>query len=134
MSLLFPLRKQLLRFTLLAPPLVGGAIGFALVAIYPPRNPVDYWPATGSLSLGFAVVGLLLGFLTWLWMRGRVSALIAFSAIAIPFCSFGWFVNGKGGRWDVAWWFGLFGIITTVTFFIRSFALVGNDGERDRGV
>jgi len=122
----FPKRKHLPILAFVGLPLVGALVGAALAAIYPPRNPIDYWPTFGFLSVGFAVIGLLFGFLAWLWLRGRVSAVVAVSAIAIPLCSFGWFINGKGGRWDIAWWFGLFGIIATVAFFTRSLALIGN--------
>jgi len=130
----FPQRKDLPTVALVGLPLVGACVGVALGAVYPPRNPIDYWPTIGFLGAGFAVVGLLFGVLAWLWMRGRVSAVVALSAIAIPACAFGWFINGKGGRWDNAWWFGLVGFIACVLFFVRSADMIANrDGDARGG-
>ncbi len=79
---------------------------------------------------GLGVIGLLLGFLDGLWTRGRISFSIVFAAIAIPSCLFGWFISGKAGRWDVAWWFGLCGMMVMTVFFARAISRIGNrDGE-----
>ena len=130
---MFPNRKHFSTFALVGLPLVGTTVGVVLSAIYPPRNPIDYWPTVGFLGAGFAVVGLLFGALAWLWLRGRVSTVVALSAIAIPVCVFGWFINGKGGRWDNAWWFGLAGFIAFVLFFARSADSIANHNGDARG-
>ncbi|CAD71820.1 hypothetical protein-signal peptide and transmembrane prediction [Rhodopirellula baltica SH 1] len=131
---MFPKRKHLPTFAIVGLPLAGACVGAALSAIYPPRNPIDYWPTIGFLSVGFAVVGLLFGVLTWLWLRGRIPAVVALSAVAIPACAFGWFINGKGGNWDAAWWFGLVGFTALVLFFARSADLIARrDGDARGG-
>ena len=115
-------------------PLVGVAFGAALAISNPPQNPIDYWTDICFLGAGFGVVGLLLGFLAWLCLRDRIPSIVAIAAIAIPFCVFGWFINGKGGRWDTAWWFGLIGVIAFAFFFARSFDSIANrDGDARGG-
>lgn len=114
----------------MTPPLVGVAIGAAVATLSPPKHPDDRIFAWIVGAGGLGVIGLLFGLLAWLWLRGRITSLVALAAIAIPFCLFGWFINGKGGRWDIAWLFGLFGLIATVVFIARSFALIR---DRDGG-
>ena len=127
---MFPNRKHLPYIALVTPPLAGVAIGAAMATLFPPQHPHDRIFAWIVGAGGLGAIGLLFGFLAWLWLRGRITSLVAFAAIAIPFCLFAWFINGKGGRWDIAWWFGVLGVIATVAFFARSFALIG---DRDSG-
>lgn len=131
---MFPNRRHLPFIALLSPPLLGAAIGAALATLYPPRHPDDRVFAWIVAAGGLGVVGMLLGFLVWLWLRGRVSPLVPVSAIAIPSCLLGWFINRKGGHWDFACLFGLFALFATIAFFVRSFALIGNrDGGASSG-
>ena len=86
---MFPDRKRLPIFALVAMPLVGVAFGAALAIFNPPQNPIDFWTDICFLGAGFGIVGLLLGFLAWLWLRSRIHAVVAIAAVAIPSCIFG---------------------------------------------
>ena len=130
---MFPKRKHLPILALVGLPLLGVTLGVALAALHPPQNPMDYWPDIGALGAGFGVVGLLFGYLASLWLRGRILGRVAVAAIAIPFCVFGWFINGKGGRWDIAWWFGLLGLVATLTFLLQSLAPIGDRNRNSSG-
>ena len=131
MSPVLSRRKHLPYFALVTPPVVGVASGFVLAILYPPAHPDDRMFAWIISVGGLGVIGLLLGFLGWLWTRGRISFSSVIAAIAIPSCLFGWFISGKAGRWDVAWWFGLCGMMVMAVFFARAISRIG---DRDGGV
>lgn len=116
------------------PPLAGVVVGAAFAMLFPPDHPDDrvFTWILGAGGLG--MIGLLFGFLGWLLLRGRMTPLIAICALAVPASAFGSFINGKSGRWDVAWWFGLAGFVVALVFLVRSLDLIAHrDRDARRG-
>jgi len=113
--------------------MVGVFIGAALALLFPPDHPDDRVFAWIVGAGGLGVIGLLFGFLGYLLIRRCITPLIAICAIAIPAAMFGWFINGKGGRWDVAWWFGLAGFVAALVFAVRSLDMIANRDRDARG-
>ncbi|WP_164102262.1 hypothetical protein [Candidatus Laterigemmans baculatus] len=106
---------------------LGGAVGFGLVLLYPPRHPEDRLFAVAIAGGGLAMLGLLAGTLVSLWIRGRINTIFALSAVAIPLASFGWFINAKGGQRDVAFVFACIGWLAVLVFLVNAAALLSRD-------
>ncbi len=127
-------RKHLPLFVVVVPPLVGVIIGATFASLFPPQHPGDRMFAWIVAAGGLGAIGLLFGFLAGLFLRARITPLIAICALVVPVSALGWLINGKGGRSNIAWWFGLAGLIAATIFLVRSLNLIANhDGDARDG-
>ncbi|WP_145384881.1 hypothetical protein [Stieleria neptunia] len=124
-------RKRAARIALTLPPTAMMVVGLLLALRFPPRNPVDFWPALAIALIGLGAIGLLVGLLASLWLRNRVSVSVAISALAIPAVAFAWFVNGKSGDWGTARVYGLIGFLAVLVFFGGSIDAVSRQRDDD---
>lgn len=117
-------RDRLSRLLPVALMTLGGAVGFGLVLIYPPRHPDDRLFAVAVVGGGLAMLGLLAGMLVSLRLRGRINTPLALSAVAIPLASFAWFINAKGGQREIALVFACIGWAAVLAFVANAAALL----------
>ena len=112
---------------------IGAAVGASIVVLNRPQRPDDYLFALTIAGGGLGMLGLLAGFLCSLWLRGHIGVLEIIAVTGILVGIFGWFINGKGGRWDIANVFAIVFWAAVVTFAIRAIALIGNRQRSARG-
>ena len=115
-------------------PLVGAvlvvAAGAIPVLLYPPEHPDDrlfYLVVAGG---GLGVFGLLCGYLCFLWARRRIgfTDILAIAGVLVGIA--GWFINGKGGRWDMANVFSIVFWVAIITLVLRGIATIGKPSHR----
>lgn len=118
-------------------PLVGAVLGAVAGAIpvllYPPEHPDDrlfYLVVAGG---GFGVIGLLCGYLCSLRARRRIGFTDISAVAGVLVGLAGWFVNGKGGRWDMANVFGIVFWAAIITLVLRGVAITGKPNHRGHG-
>jgi len=112
----------------------GAGVGTSLVLLNPPQHPDDHLFALTIAGGGLGVLGLLCGYLCSHWLRGHIGGLEIIALTGVLVGTFGWFINGKGGQWDIANVFAIVFWAAVVTFAIRAIALIGNQqrSARDR--